>query len=198
MENSHLKAPHFFEYLTWQPRFEDKPVNEVWEEITEDGDAEEESESGSEANSSVAPGGTEEEKFAQLVAEDQLLKDFKAAGNGETVDVDTAVKLTRELGIAPSNKAIEEAKESTNNKMTFNVFEDFVKSSTHPEDQPEYISKMFAFFDVDKTGTLRKAQVKNILMMLGEPLTANQADDLLKSEAEPIDYKQFAQKLLEK
>eukprot|EP01069_Polyplicarium_translucidae_P004183 Polyplicarium_translucidae@DN251_c0_g1_i2.p2 len=182
-----IMASTELEYSLWQPRFEDKDVIERWEEYTDYGDEE---------DSSVLL--TEEEIVAAVAVSELQQKFNEASGEGETITSEDAVKLCRTLGFAPDDGSMARAKAETNDRMTFSQFEEFLKSSTHPEDSQEYLAKMFASFDKEKKGFLPKAAMKNILKSYGEPLDTPDIDGILAAYGDPVDYHMLAQAVLSK
>ncbi|GMM48835.1 Mlc1 protein [Pichia kluyveri] len=139
------------------------------------------------------------------MVDESTLKDafalFDKSGNGK---VSNAVlgDMLRAVGQNPTLKEISDLQDQTNSEIDYSSFVKIVerdggfKSLGKPED---YI-KAFQIFDKNLTGFISVGEIKYILTTIGEKLSNEEVDELLKNitvtEDNSVDYAEFVKSIL--
>lgn len=139
------------------------------------------------------------------MADERTLQDafalFDKSGNGK---VSSAVlgDMLRAVGQNPTLKEIADLQDTTSSEIDYASFEKIVnreggfKSLGKPED---YI-KAFQIFDKNLTGFISVGEIKYILTTIGEKLTNEEVDELLKNvtitDDNSVDYAEFVKSIL--
>ncbi|KAJ3443028.1 ef-hand protein [Anaeramoeba flamelloides] len=130
---------------------------------------------------------------------------FDKDGDGK-VEGSSIGTILRSLGINPTLKEIEELEQEieTNEEgiLTFQSFLTKVTSRYKEKDTFEDVEKAFRTFDPEDQGWVPTDELRELLTTIGEPLTKEEVDELIK-EADPeetgkIVYKKLIPKMLEK
>lgn len=125
----------------------------------------------------------------------------KTASN--TVSVADLGDLLRAVGQNPSLKEIADLQESVGSKeLTYDQYKSIVNREGGFKDVgkiEDYI-KAFQFFDKNLTGFISIGEIKYILTSIGEKLTEDEVDEILKTvpqtENKAVDYAEFVKNIL--
>ncbi len=114
--------------------------------------------------------------------------------------------VMRALGANPSNTELQEMIEEVDkNKSGHIEFEEFLilfeKKMREPDSEQDLI-EAFRIFDRDNSGTISAKELKHVMTSLGDKLTEEEADEMIK-EADSnndgyIDYAEFVKMMLSK
>ncbi|CDO95800.1 unnamed protein product [Kluyveromyces dobzhanskii CBS 2104] len=111
----------------------------------------------------------------------------------------------RAIGYNPTNALVEEVVASSGDELTLNDLEKLVKDNEEKLEQTtqgkvEDFIKAFQVFDKDNTGKVSPGDIRYLLTGLGERLTDEEVDELMKGiEIDSdglIDYKKFVEDVL--
>ncbi|OEH75766.1 hypothetical protein cyc_08072 [Cyclospora cayetanensis] len=120
------------------------------------------------------------------------------AGTQGTLDVITAVALSRKMGISASEEEIAAFYASVNGgDVTLEAFTAFCASAAHPEDVAEELASAFALWDPSSSGYITKQQLRHALTQFGEGLNPQEVNFALEKIAGPgdqVNYLQFCKK----
>lgn len=139
------------------------------------------------------------------MVDESTLKDafalFDKSGNGKVSNV-VLGDMLRAVGQNPTLKEISDLQDGTNSEIDYSSFVKIVerdggfKSLGKPED---YI-KAFQIFDKNLTGFISVGEIKYILTTIGEKLSNEEVDELLKNitvtEDNSVDYAEFVKSIL--
>lgn len=135
-----------------------------------------------------------EEKVKQC----QLLFDLMDSDKDSCVSVKQIEEMCKALGAAVDGEELNEfSSEYSEGKVNFDQFFKFFSAQfTRTINQKKLLSA-FEFIDKGKTGTLSAQELKHAVMVLGEPLTEKEADDLLKPyiSGGKVDYKKLVKEI---
>ncbi|XP_075242658.1 myosin light chain 3, skeletal muscle isoform-like [Convolutriloba macropyga] len=91
--------------------------------------------------------------------------------------------LVRALGLNPTNKDIDRVTKGCSQRMTFEEFVPTYQALEKAESEKEFeVSSFyegFKVFDTENKGTLKEAELKDILTRLGEKLSEDEANAIL-------------------
>lgn len=82
-------------------------------------------------------------------------------------------------GLSPSKADEQRMKKELGDKATYDQTQKWLMSCTHPEDDVQFLAKLFQQYDKENTGKLRKTQIVHILTHLGEDLTMEETNKIL-------------------
>merc|ERR1711997_1236936 len=124
---------------------------------------------------------------------------FDKTGDG-AIGSDMIGTVIRSLGGSPTEAELKqmianvlEGKDS--NKITFPEFLTMMAQTIQYKDNEEEVREAFRVFDKEKTGFISAAELRHIMTNLGEKLSEEEADEMIK-EADPdqngqINYEEF-------
>lgn len=127
---------------------------------------------------------------------------FAIGPNGPetTISARKVPTLLRALGVNPTEEelaAMLKGKEDA--ALSYQDFSNMAKPHVEKVDPLEQLIKAFKNFDRDNNGTINANELRHVLLNLGEKLTNEDVDEILKlAEARDgnIQYATFAQKLV--
>ncbi|XP_053993260.1 uncharacterized protein LOC128884163 isoform X2 [Hylaeus volcanicus] len=109
------------------------------------------------------------------------------------------IKLAQKAGFAPSKKEENNFLETCGEKASYQEFTEWLLSIAHLEDSVNELSRFFKHFDHNKSGKLSRNQITFILKHLGDHLTNEEINFLLKSanqNSNEVDYSCLAKMIL--
>ncbi|KAJ9635844.1 myosin II light chain [Coniosporium apollinis] len=126
---------------------------------------------------------------------------FDKRGNG-LVALDQLGDLLRACGQNPTLAEIAELEKSVGNDFDYETFSRVLnrKDGFRDHGLPEEYCRGFQVFDKDMTGFIGVGQLRYILTNLGEKMSDEEVDELLKmvdTSSGEINYLDFVQKILE-
>eukprot|EP00915_Cephaloidophora_sp_WS-2016_P001147 GHVH01001577.1.p1 GENE.GHVH01001577.1~~GHVH01001577.1.p1 ORF type:complete len:263 (+),score=40.89 GHVH01001577.1:126-914(+) len=144
------------------------------------------------------------EQAEKRAAEEQLLKAKKAeledkfmkfSGGSSTMNTTQVALAAREFGYAPDLADLSKLEEKCANGCGLDELMAFMADLGGHIDEPDDLMEFFKSYDRLNEGTLRQAQVANLMRTYGEPLTKEEFDVLidlagLKGQ-DPMSYVQF-------
>ena len=125
---------------------------------------------------------------------------FDRNGNG-TIAPEQLGTVMRSLGTNPTNLEIKEyLHEIGSRKIDFSVFLTFMARKIQDMgNMEEDIVEAFKVFDKANTGTVSVAEIRHVITVLGETLTKEEADQMIRDAdldgSGKINYHQFAKVL---
>jgi calmodulin len=139
---------------------------------------------------------------------DEQLKEFEAAfklfdrDNDGLISIRELGTVMRAIGQNPTDielqEMINEVDHDKDNAIDFNEFVTMMVKTIHDVETEERTLEAFRVFDRDKSGVMRIAELKHIMMTLGESMPEEQVDELLKlvkQEDGLIDYVEFVKSI---
>ncbi|CAH0002356.1 unnamed protein product [Clonostachys byssicola] len=135
----------------------------------------------------------------------QEIDDYKEAfqlfdkdGDGEITTAEIG-EIMKSLGLNPSEDELEdilnEVDVDKNGSVDFNEFVAMMSRKHQSADPDQELRDAFNVFDRDGTGTISRDELKNVMKSIGEHLTEDELDEMLKLADEngdgQIDYDEF-------
>lgn len=93
---------------------------------------------------------------------------------------------------------IDEVDTDKDNSINFDEFVTMMCKSIHDLETEEKTLEAFRVFDRDGSRVIRASELKNIMMTLGEPMSEEEVDELLKlanQDEGMIDYEEFVRSI---
>ncbi|KAG2442655.1 hypothetical protein HXX76_002739 [Chlamydomonas incerta] len=137
-----------------------------------------------------------EERLAELK---EAFKLFDKDGNGHITDKELGIVM-RSLGQLPTEAELKQmVKEVDTNGSGTVEFPEFVKlmkrRPEEPADQEEALREAFRMFDRDGNGFINTQELKHVMCNLGEALTEQEAEDMIKEADvdadQMVNYEEF-------
>eukprot|EP00187_Rhodella_violacea_P007085 CAMPEP_0174884934 /NCGR_PEP_ID=MMETSP0167-20121228/345_1 /TAXON_ID=38298 /ORGANISM="Rhodella maculata, Strain CCMP736" /LENGTH=146 /DNA_ID=CAMNT_0016120421 /DNA_START=81 /DNA_END=521 /DNA_ORIENTATION=- len=136
----------------------------------------------------------------------EMEEDFLEAFNLFDRDADGQIAMEelgtvmRAVGQTPTNAKVKAiVSEYSEKSFDFKMFMEIMKKHMEPAISTDQICEAFKVFDKDGSGKVSAKEIRHILTTVGEKLTEQEADDMLKDANIDsnglIDYKEFAKKL---
>ena len=125
---------------------------------------------------------------------------FDKDGDGFISNAEFATVI-RSMGINPLESEIAElvATSNTPGKMDFGSFCVAMKANKRQPDVDEDLLKAFYVFDKNNSGKIKATELKSTLMSLGEPLSEQEADELIRNcfpdGSGYVNYKDFTKRI---
>eukprot|EP01119_Soliformovum_irregulare_P001819 TRINITY_DN1161_c0_g1_i1.p1 TRINITY_DN1161_c0_g1~~TRINITY_DN1161_c0_g1_i1.p1 ORF type:complete len:142 (+),score=34.37 TRINITY_DN1161_c0_g1_i1:13-438(+) len=82
--------------------------------------------------------------------------------------------------------------------MDLNQFLGYWQAKWERSHAYDTVVNAFRFFDFENSGYVRGETLRRVLTTLGQPLSNQEVDNLLRDAGDPVNYQQFAQKMLSK
>lgn len=127
--------------------------------------------------------------MAHLLSEDKI-SDFRCAFDLFDQDKDNFIstkelgdvlkKLGRELTEKELHEIISEVDDDKNGKIDFKEFLDLMAGKMKDEDGDNELMDAFSLIDIDNNGYITKNEFKKVMEILGEPLTQEELDEVMK------------------
>ncbi|KAH8811189.1 calcium ion binding, calmodulin [Xylogone sp. PMI_703] len=125
---------------------------------------------------------------------------FDKDGNGK-ISAKELGSVMRSLGQAPTETELQDLISGVDTDRDGEVdFEEFVTMMAYKSEKPDFDKEMrqaFRVFDRDNSGTISSEELRRVLASLGENLTDEQIDELMKEADQDgdgkIDYYEFSQ-----
>mmetsp|Transcript_83828 Transcript_83828/g.195021 ORF Transcript_83828/g.195021 Transcript_83828/m.195021 type:complete len:478 (-) Transcript_83828:64-1497(-) len=143
--------------------------------------------------------------MANLLTLEQLAEmreafDLFASVNGGTLPTSSLGTVMRSLGVNPNEAALEEVNRTAGPQgLSFPEFVEIFADGIVGGDVEEELVEAFRVFDRTGHGTITSAEVRHVMIQLGERLTDDEIDELIR-EADlgdgMIDYTEFTNLLL--
>ncbi|KAH8582860.1 myosin light chain 1 [Cryptosporidium sp. chipmunk genotype I] len=113
--------------------------------------------------------------------EADIIKDmFDKASSGGKCSLDQTCHLAHRMGLAPSKSDIERLNEESGGNVTYEDFERWIVSITHPEDHIDYMVSYFKKYDLSGTGKISRKQFIWLTSIGGDILTREEAEAILE------------------
>ncbi|OII73335.1 EF-hands domain-containing protein [Cryptosporidium ubiquitum] len=130
---------------------------------------------------------------------DIIKKMFEEASSQGKCTLEETRHLAHRMGLAPSNTDLERLKEETGDKVTYEDFERWIVSITHPEDHIDYMVSYFKNYDLNKTGKISRKQFVWLTSIGGDMLTREEAEAILDklSIGGDVYYEDLLKKIME-
>lgn len=94
--------------------------------------------------------------------------------------LDQTCYLAHRIGLAPSKSDLERLEEETGGKVTYEDFERWIVSITHPEDHIDYMVSYFRKYDLSGSGKISRNQFIWLTSIGGDILTREEAEAILE------------------
>ncbi|CAD98457.1 EF-hands domain containing protein [Cryptosporidium parvum Iowa II] len=104
---------------------------------------------------------------------------FDNASSGGECSLDQTCHLAHRMGLAPSKSDLEQLNEETGGKVTYEDFERWIMSITHPEDHIDYMVSYFRKYDLRGNGKISRQQFIWLTSIGGDILTREEAEAIL-------------------
>jgi len=135
------------------------------------------------------------------VHDDDLHKAFRETAGGSSKMTSSSVgTLARNMGFAPSQRNVKDFETKCGAECDEAQVKEFLVSLSHTEDKLSDLTKLFKQFDKAGDGKVTKKVLLHILSSIGEPLSAEEIDEIsrdLFGDADPVDYNVFIMKVLQ-
>ena len=125
----------------------------------------------------------------------QISKEYQAAFEMFSVEnnyitVSQFATIVRSMNLNPTNLELNEISNYLkNNKMDFRQFCNIMNKTTRKVDMSDTFLRAFQVFDIHNTGYVTVSDIKNIMTTMGEFLTADEVNDLIKLATPTLDGK---------
>ncbi|GMM32201.1 Mlc1 protein [Martiniozyma asiatica (nom. inval.)] len=123
---------------------------------------------------------------------------FDRTASGK-VSTENLGDLLRAVGHNPTQKEIATLAEPLGESITFDEFQTISSQIKEPSFKTEDYVKAFQIFDKDLTGYIAKGELKYILTSIGEALSVDEVEELLKNVSDvdgKVDYAEFVKSVL--
>ena len=133
------------------------------------------------------------------VREAFALADKNGTGTIQTKEVGMVV---RALGMNPSDEELQEMIQGRGDcvKITYNDFVDMVGDRMNEVENEDEIREAFAVFDRDGQGFIRAAELRHMMTNLGEKLSDQEVDDMIREAGIDNDgqfrYQEFVDRMI--
>ncbi|KAK4034689.1 hypothetical protein C8A01DRAFT_38848 [Parachaetomium inaequale] len=135
----------------------------------------------------------------QVAQYKQVFEIFDKDGTGDITAAELGAVM-RELGLNPSDAElhdlVNEADLNHDGVISFDEFLALMSQNVRELDTEQELLNAFAVFDKDGSGTISSDELRNVLKSLGEDLTDEEVDEMIKMADRngdgSIDYHEFA------
>ncbi|RPA87814.1 putative cytokinesis EF-hand protein Cdc4 [Ascobolus immersus RN42] len=126
---------------------------------------------------------------------------FDKRGNGR-VPASTLGDLLRACGQNPTNAEVDDLVRGVKSDLDFDTFQKILNrpGGFRPAGEPDEFVRGFQVFDKDGTGYIGVGELRYVLTSLGEKLTNEEVDELLKGmdiRSDMVNYTDFVKMILE-
>lgn len=142
--------------------------------------------------SSVVSSGLEKPQEVKQIKEAVSIEDELDEGEADVIremfengsskgkcTLDQTCHLAHRMGLAPSKSDLEKLNEETGGNVTYEDFERWIVSITHPEDHIDYMVSYFRKYDLNGSGKISRNQFIWLTSIGGDILTREEAEAIL-------------------
>uniref|UniRef100_A0A0G4GNG5 Calmodulin n=1 Tax=Chromera velia CCMP2878 TaxID=1169474 RepID=A0A0G4GNG5_9ALVE len=126
-------------------------------------------------------------------------------GNRGTIKPEQIAIVMRTAGLAPTEDELRQfvsvANKRANGAVSLELFFGFCAAKQKDNDNFSDLVQVFHSFDPEQTGMISQKVFRNLMRNVGEPLTQDEVDNLIKDVCggeDPINYRDFLQTILQK
>lgn len=135
-----------------------------------------------------------------MATEGSIASAFAAAAKGQSsIPVAQLASAARAAGASPSLAEVKAWGQKCGATVDSASFAAFCMQTSHKDTQEDLLA-FFEAMDLQQTGKVKKKELRKCLTTFGEPLTEQEADDVLNSlfpDEEDVQYQVLIQKLLQ-